>query len=105
MTTPHSACLAALPEKIKDARDARGMSQTELGLAIGQDKTAVSKFENGTRMPNLYTLGAISDALDVPLAAWFSDESLDARVGALPPEKRAAVAAIVENALTLAEKP
>ena len=53
--------------KIKLARQAKGMTQEELGEALGVQKSAIAKYENG-RVVNIKrtTLKKISDVLDIP---------------------------------------
>lgn len=54
-------------EKIKKARLAKGMTQSELGELLGIQKSAVAKYENG-RVQNIKrsTLKRISAILDIP---------------------------------------
>lgn len=53
--------------KIKSARQAKGMTQEELGEILGVQKSAIAKYENG-RVVNIKRsiLKKISDALDIP---------------------------------------
>ena len=53
--------------KIKNARQAKGMTQEELGEILGVQKSAIAKYENG-RVINIKrsTLKKISDVLDIP---------------------------------------
>lgn len=53
--------------KIKIARIEKRMTQEELGKAIGVQKSAIAKYENG-RVVNIKrsTLKKISDILDIP---------------------------------------
>lgn len=53
--------------KIKTARQAKGMTQEELGDILGVQKSAIAKYENG-RVVNIKrsTLKKISDVLDIP---------------------------------------
>ena len=52
--------------KIKNARKAKGLTQEELGILLGVEKSAVAKYENG-RVVNLKhdTLIKLSDILDL----------------------------------------
>jgi transcriptional regulator with XRE-family HTH domain len=54
-------------EKIKVARQAKGMTQEELGAILGVQKSAIAKYESG-RVVNITrsTLKKISDVLDIP---------------------------------------
>jgi transcriptional regulator with XRE-family HTH domain len=53
--------------KIKNARQAKGMTQEELGEMLGVQKSAIAKYENG-RVVNIKrsTLKKISDVLGIP---------------------------------------
>ena len=53
-------------DKIRDARIKRGMTQEELGNALGLQKSAIAKYENG-RVVNIKrsTLKNISDVLGI----------------------------------------
>jgi transcriptional regulator with XRE-family HTH domain len=65
------------PEEVKDAvrhdigrriakhRKATGLSQTELALVIGTQKSEISRWENGWRRPSLEAIARIADALGV----------------------------------------
>jgi len=49
-------------KRIKDLRIENGMSQQELGDAIGVTKVSICGYENGTRIPSLETFGLLADA-------------------------------------------
>ena len=54
-------------QKIKEARKAKGMTQTELGEKIGVQKSAVSKWERGeTQNIKRSVLKKLSQYLDIP---------------------------------------
>lgn len=55
----------SIAERIKEARNAKGMTQTELGKAIGQTAGAVTNYEKGTREPNIHKIKEIAAALGV----------------------------------------
>jgi transcriptional regulator with XRE-family HTH domain len=48
---------------IKKARLHRGMSQAELGEAVGLSASAIGMIEQGRRLPSLKTLAKLSDVL------------------------------------------
>ena len=64
-----------LGQKIKAARLAKGLTQQELGDAIGVQKSAIAKYENG-RVVNIKntTLEKIAQVLDVPAAQFIGDD-------------------------------
>jgi Zn-dependent peptidase ImmA (M78 family)/transcriptional regulator with XRE-family HTH domain len=61
-------------QRIAQARSDAGMTQGELGQAIGLDRTAIAKLESGTRKVSATELVAIAAALDRPID-WFVTES------------------------------
>lgn len=66
--------------KIKTARQAKGMTQEELGEILGLQKSAIAKYESG-RVVNIKrsTLKKISDVLDIPpFELVFDEEKLTA---------------------------
>ena len=54
--------------RLRSARLAAGMSQEELGAAIGVSKMAVSKYESGAVVPGSGRLVALAEALGVPVS-------------------------------------
>ncbi len=52
-------------KRIEHARKAKGLTQAQLGGAIGKTKSAIGNYEQGTREPNAETLHAIAEALGV----------------------------------------
>lgn len=51
-------------DRIKKVREARGMTQGEFAVALGVDRSLVSRWENGKKIPQLDTLIRISDVLN-----------------------------------------
>ena len=49
---------------VKELRIEKGLSQQELGSAIGVTKVSICGYENGTRLPNLEKLVKLADALE-----------------------------------------
>ena len=62
--------------KIKNARINKGLTQEELGKAIGVQKSAIAKYENG-RIVNIKrsTLKKLSDILEIPPFELVFDEA------------------------------
>lgn len=52
---------------IKEARERKGLSQTELAERLGVTKATVSGYETGASSPTVSTLQKIAKALDIPL--------------------------------------
>lgn len=63
-------------EKIRSARQAKGMTQEELGGMLGVQKSAIAKYESG-RVVNIKrsTLKKISDILNIPPFELIFDEN------------------------------
>lgn len=59
--------LESLGENIKSAREASGLTQTELGKLIGVTGVAIMRYEKGLREPKLETLQKIASALKVDI--------------------------------------
>lgn len=52
-------------ERVRLAREMRGLSQAELAKRAGLQDSAISHFETGTRKPSFDNLRRLADALDV----------------------------------------
>lgn len=50
---------------IRNARLEKDLTQRELGQKIGVKNTAISQYESGSRMPNLYVMSRLATALDI----------------------------------------
>lgn len=62
-----------LGRRLREARQARGMTQAELGAALGlEDENSaaprISRYERGDRMPDEKTMDALASALGLPVA-------------------------------------
>ena len=53
------------PERLRAARDKRGLNQDDLAKRAGLQSSAISHFETGTRKPSFDNLRRLADALDV----------------------------------------
>jgi len=63
--------------KIKEAREEQGISQKDLGMALGLSDKAVSAYEASRTIPPLETLVRISEELNKPLDFFINDNSPD----------------------------
>lgn len=62
---PQDAALAArVGAAIAERRRALGLTQAQLAELIDLEQEAISRWERGTRVPTLYRLQQLSDALD-----------------------------------------
>jgi len=62
----------ALGERLAQAREAAGMTQGGLGQAVGLDRTAITRLENGERKLSAVELVAIAKVLGRPLSDFVS---------------------------------
>lgn len=62
--------------KIKEAREAKGITQKKLGELSGISESTIRKYELGNRSPKIETLLKIATALDVPVITLKSDLEL-----------------------------
>lgn len=52
--------------RLRIARETVGLSGSELGKLISQDRHAISKYENGAKLPTLHTFVKLVIALRLP---------------------------------------
>ena len=57
--------LKAVGQRIKDAREAKNLTQEELAALVNLSSAHVSVIERGLKVTKLYTFVAIANALDV----------------------------------------
>lgn len=79
---------------IKDARKAKGQTQTELAQICGITQTYLSQIENNSKEPNLSTLKTISYNLEIPLPILFF---MSLSTEDITPEKRQAFLILNES--------
>lgn len=67
-------------KRFKEARKAKGLTQEQLGLAIGLDEfvasTRINRYERGIHQPDFQILTLIAKTLNVPPAYFFADDEL-----------------------------
>jgi len=61
--------------RIREARIARGLKQSELAELLGVTRPAIVHYESGLRSPDLPTLRKIAKSLMVPLAMLLGDSA------------------------------
>ena len=66
----------ALAENIKAKRIAKKMSQEELSGLVGVSRMAICYYENGERVPDLYTGVKIAQALGTTAEKLISNQNL-----------------------------
>lgn len=52
---------------LKELREKKEMSQSELASLVGLKQTTISQYEKGTRRPNLQMAKKLADALGISL--------------------------------------
>lgn len=60
-----SSATDVFPNRLRLARERRGLNQADLAKRSGLQVTAISHFETGTRKPSFDNLKKLADALDV----------------------------------------
>ncbi|MEW1551594.1 helix-turn-helix domain-containing protein [Streptomyces tsukubensis] len=60
--------------RIRAARIQARLTQERLALDVGMDRSGYQRIEHGTNSPQLDTLLAIADALNIPLAELVRDD-------------------------------
>lgn len=62
---------AKMGAKIKELREASGMTQTELAERVGVSKSVVSAYEKGIRNPSNKVLELVADIFGVSMLSFF----------------------------------
>ena len=86
-----------LAQAIREAREQRGWSQSELASRLNKTQTAVSYWEAGKRTPGVDDLLELSEALDVPLDRFFPPDRTRRPVAAV---LRATAARLADHELS-----
>lgn len=99
-------------QRLRQAREQAGLTQTELGLRIGIDPSAASprmnQYEKGIHEPPHALVKRMAEELGVPMAYFFTEDDdrlaeLLAIWGSLSPKARAALVQLAENDVQLAD--
>ena len=73
-----------IPRRLKEAREAAGLSQKQLGIKAGIDEFSASarmnQYETGKHTPDFFTLQRIGKFLKVPTAYFYTTEDKLAKV-------------------------
>ncbi len=70
-THPPTEFTRALGQRIRDARNDRGLSQRQLADRINRRQAAVSDIENGRMQPDATTLLLLAEVLEKPVTYFF----------------------------------
>ncbi|MEO3746475.1 helix-turn-helix domain-containing protein [Plantactinospora sp. B5E13] len=93
-TSPHHHG-SAVGRRLRELREARGLTLSELARMAGVGKATLSGLENGSRDPRLETLYAIAAALGVPMSALTLDRGAPVSTAA-PVRGEAVVSTLLE---------
>ncbi len=67
-----------LPDRLRAARQAAGMTQRQLGECLGMEPNLASarmtQYEKGQHAPNFQLLKRLSEALEVPIPYFFCED-------------------------------
>lgn len=94
-----------LPERLKEARTRKELTQQQLGellgLATNNASARMNQYERGKHTPDFDTLKRIADILDVPVAYFYCEDKLEAEIveamHRLEPEQKQALLTFIET--------
>lgn len=69
-------------KRLREARELRGLDQSELARRLGLKPSSISHFESGRRVPGVETVICLGDILNVPVTRLLGR---DEEVGAIGP--------------------
>lgn len=76
--------LPVYSRRLREAREAYGISQRNLGIEAGLDEfiasTRVNRYETGVHQPDLQTLQRLAKVLGLPLAYFYAEDDELARL-------------------------
>jgi transcriptional regulator with XRE-family HTH domain len=85
-------------EKLKELREAKNMTQSQLGEYIGAKKSAISLWESGKRQPDQETLMRLASYFSVTVDYLLGHESPDQiKKAPTPDDARAEAKMLLEN--------
>lgn len=62
------ASVVTLGQRIRQARDARGISQERLAIELGVSWSTVNRYERDKNQPSVNRLRLIAEVLEIPIA-------------------------------------
>lgn len=73
-----------IPERLKQARTRKDMTQQKLGELLGLDPNNASarmnQYERGKHSPDFTTIRRVSEILDVPVAYFYCEDDVEAEI-------------------------
>lgn len=90
---PERKQLPVYSRRLRQAREAHGISQRSLGIEAGLDdfvaSTRVNRYETGVHQPDLQTLQQLATVLGLPVAYFYAeDDELAELIAAFKPRGR-----------------
>ena len=75
---PDRKQLPVYSRRLREAREAHGISQRNLGIEAGLDEfvasTRINRYETGVHQPDLQTLQRLAAVLDQPVAYFYAED-------------------------------
>lgn len=75
---PDRKQLPVYSRRLREAREAHGISQRNLGIEAGLDdfvaSTRINRYETGVHQPDLQTMQRLAAVLDQPLAYFYAED-------------------------------
>lgn len=76
--------LPVYSRRLREAREAHGISQRGLGIKAGLDEfvasTRINRYETGVHQPDLQTLQRLAEVLGLPVAYFYAEDDELARL-------------------------
>lgn len=76
--------LPVYSRRLREAREAHGISQRGLGIKAGLDEfvasTRINRYETGVHQPDLQTLQHLAEVLGLPVAYFYAEDDELARL-------------------------
>jgi transcriptional regulator with XRE-family HTH domain len=97
--------ICPIPIRLKEARISKALSQQKLGellgLEAGNASARMNQYERGKHTPDFDTLKRIAEVLDVPVAYFYCEDELEAKIveamHKLQPEQKQSLLGFIEE--------
>jgi transcriptional regulator with XRE-family HTH domain len=90
--------VSALGERLRAAREARGLTLDQLSAAVGVSKAHLSRLESGDRQPSVGILVEVAAALGTPVSVLLGEDAAGAPLATFAPDAPRLAAAGLEIA-------
>jgi Zn-dependent peptidase ImmA (M78 family)/transcriptional regulator with XRE-family HTH domain len=92
-------------KRLKEAREARKMTQAELSSRIGITRASISAFENGLKYPSVKTVVGLANELRIPIAYLQNERPIRSkRLGPLSYRKKSRATQAIQNQMSRFEE-